>query len=550
MAKKRHRGRRKANWFSKLNRKQRIAVLTGGGILATLILLAVVALIVVWMIGRTVDKGTDDIGNVYVNSELDDEVGKGYTDIALFGVDSRGGNWKSGVQSDCIIVASLNNKTKEIKLVSVYRDTLLDVTGDNLRKCNSAYNIGGGKQATEMLNRNLDLKIQDYVAVDWAGVIEAIDLLGGVEIEIQEEEVYFINKFMQETADSAGKQVTPIQRAGLQTLNGVQATTYCRVRSTAGSDFTRTERQRRVIEQMLVKASESDLNTILKIVDKVYLKVNQSLGKDKIIEYAKAFAKYKVVGTEGFPMEKATAVISGKGDVVVPMDLTTNVQMLHEFLYGTENYTPSSKVHNISAEISYLYNGRNNTSSGYTNTDPDDDTDTEMVVVPNLVGSTQAQAQEKLAAGNLYGSVSEEYSDTVPAGNVIRQNTAAGTEVQSGATIAYVVSKGPEQVSDMVVVPHMTGEPESSAIATLEGMGFVVSVQKQSDANIPEGSVISVSNAGTSLPKGSTVTIYVSTGQPEEDSSGPSDPDVEQPITPEQPVTPEQSTTPTGPVGE
>ncbi len=542
MATKRHRGRRKKNWFSKLNRKQKIIVLTGGGILATLILLLLTVLIALWMVGRTVDKGTDDVGNVYVNSELDDAVGKGYTDIALFGVDSRGGDWKSGVQSDCIIVASINNQTKEIKLVSVYRDTLLDVSGNNLRKCNSAYNMGGGKQAIEMLNRNLDLKIQDYVAVDWAGVIEAIDLLGGVEIEIEEQEIYFINKFMQETADSAGKKVTPIQRAGKQTLNGVQATTYCRVRSTAGSDFTRTERQRRVIEQMLVKASESDLNTILKIVDKVYLKVNQSLGKDKIVEYARAYAKYKIVGTEGFPMEKATAIIPGKGDVVVPMDLKTNVQMLHEFLYGTENYEPSKKVNNISSEISYLYNGRNNSNPGYTTTDPDE----EMVPVPDLVGLDQAQALEKLAASNLYGSPSEEYSDTVPAGVVIRQNTAAGTEVKSGVTIAYVVSKGPEQSSDMVTVPHMTGESQASAIASLESMGLVVSVQTQSSDSLSEGLVIKVAEAGTSVPKGTTVTIFVSTGKPAEPptepgNSGDEDPDPNQPTQPEGPTTSENT---------
>ena len=168
--------------------------------------------------------------DLIINEEVQEKngeinLGKGYTNIALFGVDSRDGNLGKGNRTDCIIVASLNNETKEVKMISVYRDTLLDLSDGTLQKCNAAYSYGGPTQAVNMLNLNLDLDIQKYVTVDFGAIADAIDLLGGVEIEIKEEEIQYLNKFVQETADSAGKEAHRVETAGLQLLDGVQATT-------------------------------------------------------------------------------------------------------------------------------------------------------------------------------------------------------------------------------------------------------------------------------------------------------------------------------------
>ena len=198
---------------------------------------------------------------------------------------------------------------------------------------------------------NLDLDIQDFVTVDFTAVSDVVDLLGGIEIEIQEEEVQYINEFIDETGAVAGKAANHITTAGLQTLDGVQATTYARIRSTAGSDFTRTERQRRVIEKIAEKAVKSDLVTINKIIDQVFPKIKTSLSITEILNYAKSFAKYKIAETTGFPMEKTTDTIPGKGSIVIPTDLLTNVKMLHEFLYGTVDYQPSAKVQSIDSAI-------------------------------------------------------------------------------------------------------------------------------------------------------------------------------------------------------
>ena len=278
-------------------------------------------------------------------------LGKGYTNIALFGVDSRDGNLGKGNRTDCIIVASLNNETKEVKMISVYRDTLLDLSDGTLQKCNAAYSYGGPTQAVNMLNMNLDLDIQKYVTVDFGAIADAIDLLGGVEIEIKEEEIQYLNKFVQETADSAGKEAHRVETAGLQLLDGVQATTYARIRSTAGGDFTRTERQRLVIEKIVEKAKNADLMTLNSIIDKVFPQVATNFTLSDILYYAQAYTEYQLSGNMGFPQDKSTDTISGLGSIVIPENLASNVSALHQFLYGVNDYSPSSKVNSISEKI-------------------------------------------------------------------------------------------------------------------------------------------------------------------------------------------------------
>lgn len=342
-----HRGRRKpGNWFTRLSIGKRIAVCMGGLILA----LGITG--VAYAASKLNKLDTEEIPaeDIVVNKQAE-EAGEGYTNVALFGIDSRSGELEIGTRSDCIIVASLNNKTKEIRMVSVYRDTILDIKDGQLQKCNAAYSFGGPTQAINMLNKNLDLDIQDYATVDFAAIANAIDLLGGIEIDLKPEEIAPLNKFVKETARVAGKKAHTVSEAGLQQLDGVQATTYARIRSTAGGDFTRTERQRLVIEKIAEKAQQSDLATINKIIDELFPTIKTSFTATEILSYAKDFMKYKIGDSSGFPFDKTTATISGLGSIVIPVDLESNVQELHKFLYDKEGYDPSAEVKNISSAI-------------------------------------------------------------------------------------------------------------------------------------------------------------------------------------------------------
>ena len=354
----RRRGRRRArarakkgNWFTRMKMWQRVLLIVAC-VLLCVVFGAAVYVYAKWSMIDTQDIKAEDIvinDEVKKNKEVD--LGDGYKNVALFGVDSRDGNLGEGNRTDCIIVASLNNETKEIKMVSVYRDTLLDLSEGTYQKCNAAYSYGGPVLAINMLNMNLDLDIEDYVTVDFGAIADAIDLLGGVEIEVTEEELPYINQYIPETANSAGKSANYLSSAGLQKLDGTQATTYARIRSTAGGDFTRTERQRLVIERMFEKAKTADLGTLNAIIDKVFPQVSTSFTLQEILMYATAYSEYTLTGNMGFPEDNYTDMLSGLGSVVVPDDLVSNVTKLHEFLFGTTGYTPSSTVQTVNSNI-------------------------------------------------------------------------------------------------------------------------------------------------------------------------------------------------------
>ena len=342
-----------------------IALICIGVLIAALFMFGVIYVYAKWSkIDTKAIKAEDIVINEEVKKNKNVDLGDGFTNVALFGVDSRDGDLGEGNRTDCIIVASLNNKTKEIKMVSVYRDTLLDLSEGTYQKCNAAYRYGGPVLAINMLNMNLDLDIQDYVTVDFGAIADAVDLLGGIEIEVTEEELPYINQYIPETATSAGKAANLLQSAGLQKLDGTQATTYARIRSTAGGDFTRTERQRLVIEKMFEKAKMADIGTLNAIIDKVFPQVSTSFTLPEILKYASAYSEYKLTGNMGFPEDKYTDMLSEIGSVVVPDDLTSNVAKLHEFLFGTVGYSPSSTVQTVSANIAYTASAKQSSGTG------------------------------------------------------------------------------------------------------------------------------------------------------------------------------------------
>lgn len=352
---KRHGRRRRGNWFTRMRIWQKI-LLCIAVVLLCLIGAAAVYAASKWDKVDTQEIKTDDL---IINQEVRENIdlGEGYTNIALFGVDSREGDLGEGTRTDCIIVASLNNETKEIKMVSVYRDTLLDLSEGTYQKCNAAYSYGGPTMAINMLNMNLDLDIQEYVTVDFGAIADAIDLLGGLEMDVTDEEAYYISEYLQETADSAGKEAHFLDYGGHMVLDGAQATTYARIRSTAGGDFTRTERQRLVIEKMVEKIKVADLATINKIIDQVFPQISTSFTLSELLNYAKAYKEYVLLDNTGFPFDLTMDTLPEVGSVVIPDTLTDNVARLHEFLFGTTGYTPSSTVNTLSANITYKANG-------------------------------------------------------------------------------------------------------------------------------------------------------------------------------------------------
>ncbi len=349
----------KADKHLKQKRKKRsIWIKLFLGFLVAIALLTVFAISYVAAKFTKVDTVEIAAEELMINSEIAESIdfGDGYTNIAIFGVDSRDQEIETNTLSDSIIIVSLNNETKEIKMVSVYRDTLLNMTDGTYNKCNSAYLSGGPTQAINVLNTNLDLDIEKYVAVDFSIVVDIIDLLGGVELEIQDYEIDAINEYIPETAAAAGVEATLIQSSGYQMLNGVQATTYARIRSTSGSDFKRTDRQRYLIEQLVKVVQKTNLSTLNSIIDEVLPQISTNFTATEIALYAAAYMDFYLGDTTGFPITVSTPTMPTWGSVVVPVTLASNVEELHEFLFPEIAYSTSSQVQSNSYEIQVLTN--------------------------------------------------------------------------------------------------------------------------------------------------------------------------------------------------
>lgn len=362
-------GSRKGNKKRNARKKRNRIIL----FVAEIFVLAILGVVLYFVLGMTGGASTDENAGVQkVNidetaistdpsvkdymEEIEERTGYEYLQVALFGVDSRVGALTQNTRTDTIIIACINTTTKEVKLVSVYRDTYLNLCGENetYNKCNSAYAVGGPEQAIRMLNRNLDLNITHYVTVGFKGVVETIDALGGIQMEITSAEIGYLNDYQYCIAEDLGiAGYTDVVSPGLQTLNGLQACAYCRIRYTAGDDYRRAERQRDVIAQMVEQAKQEDAATLTTIATNAFSNISTNYDLDEILGLATTANQYTIVGSEGFPFTeyRTAGTIGGKGSCVVPVDLATNVTLLHEFLFGVENYEPSAVVQEYSDRI-------------------------------------------------------------------------------------------------------------------------------------------------------------------------------------------------------
>ena len=323
------------------------------------IIVLVLIIILVAIIGATSWYITDKLGKIqHVDidiSQLDisEEAEKnltGFRNIALFGIDSRSiDDYGEGNRSDCIIIASINNSTKEVKLLSVYRDTYVQIEGHGLDKITHAYSFGEAPLAISTLNTNLDLNIKEFVTVNFDAVAEAINALGGVTIDVAQEEVKYINSYINETSNGTGIKTTRISGPGKQTLDGIQAVAYARIRYTSGGDYKRTERMRTVVEAMFDKLKTKSIGEINSFADKVLPLIYTNIDSSEMISMIPDLMSYKITDSIGWPYD--TKGITLDRWYGVPVTLESNVSQLHKELFGEENYTPTDTVQEISDKI-------------------------------------------------------------------------------------------------------------------------------------------------------------------------------------------------------
>jgi LCP family protein required for cell wall assembly len=290
-----------------------------------------------------------DENEIEVNEGVDDEL-NGYRTIAIFGVDSRSNELVSGTRSDCIILATIDEKSKEVKLTSVYRDTYLEITGRSLDKVTHAYAYGGAALAMSTLNTNLDLNIKEFITVNFESVVDIVNAVGGVSINITSAETEYINGYIDEVNKLTGSSSSHITTAGTQNLDGVQALAYGRIRYTSGGDYKRTERMRDILTAVVEKAKKMSVSQLNSLADKLLPVVYTNINSGEIISLIPQLASYKIVDSTGWPYETKGATINGVW-YGPPITLESNVRELHEKVYGQTDYEPSDKVKEISNKI-------------------------------------------------------------------------------------------------------------------------------------------------------------------------------------------------------
>lgn len=345
---------RKGNTDKKTSKKKK----KGKVLKIILTIFLIIIMILLGLVGAAYWYINDKIGRLQQVDINEEELGisanaeenlSEYRNIALFGIDSREDDYGKGNRSDCIIIASINNSTKEVKLISVYRDTYVKIDRYGLDKITHAYSYGEAQLAINTLNTNLDLNIKEFVTVNFDSVADAVDALGGVSINITSEELNYINDYIDATSSSTGKKSSHITKAGKQTLDGVQAVAYSRIRYTSGGDYKRTERMRTVIEAMLNKLKTKSVSEINSIANQILPEVYTNLTTGDILSVATDVMNYKITDSVGWPYEvKGITLDRWYG---VPVTLEENVTKLHKEAFGEQDYVPSETVKSISQSI-------------------------------------------------------------------------------------------------------------------------------------------------------------------------------------------------------
>ena len=305
-----------------------------------------------------------DTNQLGIDTSVQDEM-KDYRNIAILGVDSRSDTYSSDYRTDSIMVASINKKTGDIQLFSIYRDTYvqMELNGKTYYdKINHAY-YNGPENTIKTINKNLDLNIDDFALADFNAVRDLVNAVGGIDLDITREELKYINGYISDVNKVTGSKSKNITSAGTQHVDGTQAVAYCRIRYTTGWDFKRTERMRTVLQKTVNKIKNLSLTQLNSLLNEMLPKIETSLSKTEIytlvpqllkMNISKSFGwPYQTVGTEfdNAKYEPSDGVKIGKDYYGTPKTLESNVVKLHQEVYGQTNYVVSENVKTISEKI-------------------------------------------------------------------------------------------------------------------------------------------------------------------------------------------------------
>lgn len=320
------------------------------------VLILIFALILAFFFSLTGKFERHDIGNrdYGIDSTAKRDL-RHYRNVLILGSDARESEGYDKSRTDAIVILSINKKNGDMKLISLMRDSYLYMRGDGgdgyvLSKATHAHAYDGAMNTVSMINRNLDLNIKDYMLFNWEAVSEMVDALGGVEIEVKEDEISDINQYGDETARNVGSEFTPITSPGKQTLTGAQAATYCRIRKNSGGDVSRGDRYKKVIQAVITKGVKNPL-ALKKASKEVFPKIRTNMSNGKMASLAFYLGKSKTKGGVSWPNDYYGGILYDGLWYAVPTTLESNVKWLYGEAFGIYDHEPSNTCKEISQMI-------------------------------------------------------------------------------------------------------------------------------------------------------------------------------------------------------
>ena len=281
---------------------------------------------------------------------------EGITNVLLVGVDGIDFDEKYQ-RSDSMIIATLDSNKEKVKLTSLYRDTLVYIPGYGEEKMNLAFSLGGPELVMETIKYNFDVNIEKYIMINFAGFEAIIDQIGGVEIDVKEYQLHELNKYI---GQATGGGDCPVEKAGLQILNGKQALSYARIRKGVGDDYERTERQREVLFKVVEKLQKTDVIKYFSIANKMLDYLRTNIGIMDGLNMAYTISKFSNLETEqlSIPVQELCVDEEFNGNMALRMDRYENALILNDFIF---NDTLPDFILNRSTEknqsIYYEYEG-------------------------------------------------------------------------------------------------------------------------------------------------------------------------------------------------
>lgn len=267
---------------------------------------------------------------------------EGITNVLLIGVDAR--DLDEPCRSDSMIIATLDNNNKKVKLTSLFRDTLVDIPGHGEAKLNSAYMLGGPELLIKTVKETYNVSIDKYIIINFWGFETIVDYIGGIEVDVKDYQLEELNKYI---GESTGGNDCPVEKTGIQTLNGKQALSYARIRYNVGDEYERTDRQREVIFKVIEKLQNTKPSKYLGVMNTMLEYIKTNIDPLEALNMAYTIYKFPSLDVEQLqiPLVALSETRNYKelGSVFL-MDRLQNASILYNFIY--ENKYPNEEEFN------------------------------------------------------------------------------------------------------------------------------------------------------------------------------------------------------------